>query len=110
MNIISTNKIARNDHLIILAEKETDWSKIEQPEENIDIIKSQLKKDVRQIVIPSPTRMVFTVILEKKELKYQNDESLRKAGNKILSVISKHKLTSVTVQNFSKIENASLHF
>jgi len=110
MNITSTNKIGRNDHLIILAEKETDWNNIEQPEENTDIIKSQIKKDVKQVVIPSPTRMVFAVILEKKELKHENDEALRKAGNKILSAINKHKLTSVTLQNFSSVENASVNF
>ncbi len=110
MKIISTNKISRGDHLILLAEKDTDWSKIEQPEENIDIIKSQVKKEVKQIVIPSPTRMIFVVVLDPKNEKYKRDDEIRKAGNKILSVISKHKLDAVSLKNFSSVVDASLSF
>src|ERR1700704_182249 len=95
MDITSTNKAGRNDHLIILVDKETDWKKLQQPEENIDIIRSQLKKDVKQIIIPSPTRMVFAAVLEEKPSKYQTDEAIRKAGNKILSAINQHKLAAI---------------
>lgn len=110
MDITSTKKVGRNDHLVILVDKETDWKKLEQPEENIDIIKSQLKKDVKQIIIPSPTRMVFAVVLEEKESKYQSDDAVRKAGNKILFTINQHKLQAVTIQNFASVSNASLLF
>src|SRR5258705_11048427 len=108
MNITLTNKIGRNDHLVFITEKDTDWSKIEQPEENIDIIKSQIKKDIRQIVIPSPTRMIFISVIDKKDNKYQTDELIRKAGNKMLGSINKHKITAVTIQNCSSVEDASL--
>ena len=80
MNFTITNKISRNDHLILIAEKDTDWSKIGQPEENVDLIKSQIKKDIRQIIVPSPTKMVFISVIEKKDQKYQTDELVRKAG------------------------------
>src|SRR5215471_5468981 len=110
MNITLTNKIARNDHLILIADKDTDWSKIEQPEENIDIIKSQIKKDIKQIVIPSPTRMVFISMIDKKENKFQTDELIRKAGNKIFGTLSKHKIAAVTIQNYSSVEDAPLNY
>ena len=110
MNLSIANKIGRNDHLILLVDKDTDWSKIGQPEENIDIIKSQVKKDIKQIVIPAPAKMIFISVLDKKDSRYQTDELIRKAGNKILGVVNKHKAQAVTIQNFSSAENASLLF
>jgi leucyl aminopeptidase len=110
MNLSIANKIGRNDHLILLVDKDTDWSKIGQPEENIDIIKSQVKKDIKQIVIPAPAKMIFISVLEMKDSRHQTDELIRKAGNKILGTVNKHKAQSVTIQNFSSAQNAALLF
>ncbi len=110
MKISLTQKNNQRDHLVILAEKETDWKLLEQPEENIDIIRSQIKKDINQIVIPSPSRMIFIVILEKKELKFQQDEGNRKEGFKTLSLLNKHKVSSVVIQNFSSSTDACILF
>jgi hypothetical protein len=71
--------MSRNDHLIILADKSTDWKNMERPEEDIDVIKSQLKKDIKQIIIPSATSILVVVITEKKDSKEQTDELLEKS-------------------------------
>jgi leucyl aminopeptidase len=110
MNLSIVTKLGRNDHLILLVDKDTEWSEIGQPEENIDIIRNQLKKDIKQIVIPSSTHMVFVSVLEKKEARDQTAELLRKAGHKILGSVNKHKAQAVTIQNYSGVEDASLQF
>lgn len=110
MQISQINKIGRNDHLVVLADKNTDWEKIERPEEEIDLIKSQIKKDIHQIVIPSPSRIIMVTILEKKSTPYQTSEAIRKAGNKILGIVNRHKINAITVQNFSSIVHASIPF
>lgn len=110
MKITLTQKYTQRDHLVILAEKETDWKLLEQPEENIDIIRSQIKKDINQIVIPSPSRMIIIVILEKKELKFQQDELNRKEGFKTLALLNKQKVSSVVIQNFSSSTDACIFF
>jgi len=110
MELTLSNKIGRNDHLILIADKDTDWTKIEQPEENIDIIKAQLKKDIKQIVLPSPTRMIFISVIEKKDDKYRTDENIRKAGAKILSSVNRQKIQAITLQNFSSVPDASLNY
>jgi len=110
MQISQTNKIGRNDHVIVLADTDTDWKKAERPEEDIDLIKSQLKKEIKQIVIPSPSRFFFVVIVDKKENDFLTNEAIRKAGNKILFVLHKHKIQSVIIRNFSSQEKASLPF
>ena len=84
MQISQITKMGRNDHLVILADKNTDWKKLERPEDDIDLIKSQLKKDIRQIVIAGPSQILSVVILEAKDTTVKTDEEIRKAGNKIL--------------------------
>ena len=110
MNISVVNKVGRNDSLVFLAEKDTDWKLLERPEEEVDLIKSQVKKEVKQIALPSPGRMAYVVILEKKDAPYKTDELIRKAGNKILSALNRQKITAVTVKNFSSVEKAALSF
>lgn len=110
MQISQINKSIRNEHLVILADKNTDWKKIERPEDDIDLITSQLKKDIKQIIIAAPSHITQVIILEKKEAGYQTDEAIRKAGNKILGTINKHKITSITIQNVSEIPRAALPF
>lgn len=117
MNITSTKKTGRNDHLIILADKQTDWTKIGLHEEYTDIIKNQLKKEVRQIIIPSTNRMVIVSILENTApektgvtQQYLADEAIRKAGYKVLGLINKYKIGAVTIRNFSSPGQATLCF
>ncbi|MCY7411316.1 MAG: leucyl aminopeptidase [Chitinophagales bacterium] len=110
MKITAAGKLSRNAHIIFLAEKNTDFKLLQLPEEDIDLIKSQLKKEVKQIVIPSPSKMLYVIILEMKDAAFQTDELNRKAGNKILASINHHKIDSVVVQNFSSIENATITF
>ena len=110
MQISQITKMGRNDHLVILADKNSDWKKLERPEDDIDLIKSQLKKDIRQIVIAGSSQILSVVILEEKDTAVKTDEEIRKAGNKILSVVNKHKLTSVVIRSISEIAGASLNF
>lgn len=110
MQISQITKMGRNDHLVILADKNSDWKKLERPEDDIDLIKSQLKKDIRQIVIAGPSQILSVVILETKDTTVKTDEEIRKAGNKILNVVNKHKLTSVVIRSISDITGATLNF
>lgn len=110
MQISQISKIGRNDHVIFLTDKTTDWKNLERPEDDIDLIKSQLKKDIKQIIIPSVSRITTVVNLDKKETEYQTNEEIRKAGNKVLSTLNKHKISAVTIQNFSSIANATWPF
>jgi leucyl aminopeptidase len=110
MQILHSHKAVRNNHLLILADKNTDWNGMARPEEEIDLIKSQIKKDIRQIVIPSSSYVTIVAIIERKEIQYNTDEGIRKAGYKILSLINSHKIGAITIINLSGIALASLHF
>lgn len=108
MQISLINKIGRNDPLVIIADKHTDWNKLDRPSSEIALIKNQVKKDIRQIILPTVQGMLMVVVIEQQKERWQTNELLRKAGNKILGTIHKHKLTSVTLSNHSKIPGATL--
>ncbi len=110
MLISLVKKIGKNDQLVIIADKNTDWSKIEIPGLAIDIIKSQLKKDIRQIILSSVDGITLISIVDQKETAVQTTEALRKAGHKLLAAIHKQKLLSVTILNASAIPAAVLPF
>ncbi|MBX7109735.1 MAG: leucyl aminopeptidase [Chitinophagales bacterium] len=110
MQISLINKTGKNDNLIFIADKNTDWNNINRSREIVDVIKSQLKKDISQIIIPTPAGIMMAVIAEKKDTLSRTTESLRKAGYKLLSTIHKHKLSEVTVINVSELQKASLPF
>lgn len=110
MLISLIKKIGKNDPLAIIADKNTDWTKIRLPGLDIALVKSQLKKDIRQIIIPSVAGINLISVVEQKETKVQTDEVLRKAGYKLLGAIHKHKLSSITIMNVSGMSSAVLPF
>ncbi|MBA3648758.1 MAG: leucyl aminopeptidase family protein [Chitinophagales bacterium] len=110
MKITLSRKVLQKDHSIILANKDSDLNAIGLPEEYIDIIKNQLKKDIKQIVIPSPAQIIYFVSVDESKEIYKTAESFRKAGNKALGIIHKHKLAGITIRNISSFKKAALFF
>ncbi|MBA2407419.1 MAG: leucyl aminopeptidase family protein [Chitinophagales bacterium] len=110
MQILQSQKAGRNNHLLILADKNTDWYCIARPEEDIDLIKSQIKKDIKQVIIPSASYITIVAVIETREIPYNTNEGIRKAGHKILSIINNHKIGAITIVNLSEIALAPLYF
>lgn len=110
MQISLINKVGRNNHLIFIADKNTDWKKVSYLEDDIDLIKSQLKKDIKQIIIPTASNVYMIIVAEEKSSPAQTAEALRKAGHKLLGTINKHKLSEVTIVTISEIRKAALPF
>lgn len=109
MQIILTNTPLKSDTLIILGNKKTDWKKLRLPKNDIELILSHQKKELKQIALHTKGN-VFISILDEKKNAYQTAEEIRKAGFVLLGLINKHKITTVTVQNESGIKDASLFF
>lgn len=110
MLISLIKKIGKNDHLAIIADKNTDWNKIKLTGIDSSLVRSQVKKDIRQIVLPSVSGITLISVIEQKETVAQTEEVLRKAGHKLLANILKNKLSSVTIMNLSGIPLAVLPF
>ena len=110
MLISLIKKIGKNDHLAIIADKNTDWNKIKLTGIDSSLVRSQVKKDIRQIVLPSVSGITLISVIEQKETVAQTEEVLRKAGHKLLANILKNKLSSVTLMNLSGIPLAVLPF
>ncbi|MBP9884580.1 MAG: leucyl aminopeptidase family protein [Chitinophagales bacterium] len=110
MLISLIKKIGKNDHLAIIADKNTDWNKIKLTGIDSSLVRSQVKKDIRQIVFPSVSGITLISVIEQKETVAQTEEVLRKAGHKLLANILKNKLSSVTLMNLSGIPLAVLPF
>ena len=110
MLISLIKKIGKNDHLAIIADKNTDWNKIKLTGIDSSLVRSQVKKDIRQIVFPSVSGITLISVIEQKEPVAQTEEVLRKAGHKLLANILKNKLSSVTLMNLSGIPLAVLPF
>jgi leucyl aminopeptidase len=110
MIISLIKKIGKNDHLAIIADKNTDWNKIKLTGIDSSLVRSQVKKDIRQIVLPSVSGITLISVIEPKETVAQTEEVLRKAGHKLLANIHKNKLSSVTLMNLSGIPLAVLPF
>jgi leucyl aminopeptidase len=110
MKLTLSGKISRNDHVILLIEKNTDLSKIGQPEEYLDIIKAQLKKEIKSIVIATAAKLLVVAVAEKKETPLLTSEYLRRAGFKTLASLHKNQIGAVTLVNFTAIAGASLFF
>lgn len=108
MQISLINRVEKNKTLVLIADKNTDWNKTDLSGDIVQLVKSQLKKDIGQIIIPMSYGLVMAVIAEKKESPSRTAESLRKSGYKLLSTLHKHKLSEVTILNISGISQAAL--
>lgn len=108
MQISLINRVEKNKTLVLIADKNTDWNKTDLSVDIVHLVKSQLKKDISQIIIPTSYGLVMAVIAEKKESPSRTAESLRKSGNKLLATLHKHKLSEVTILNISGISQAAL--
>jgi leucyl aminopeptidase len=110
MKISKSSKVSALVNRVYLIDKNTEPGTLSLSAEENDLLQLQLKKDFRQVVIPTKTKIIFVVRLEEKNDSNQTKESARQSGNKTLALVNQYKLDSVQIVNRSSMQKASLDF
>ncbi len=102
---------AKTDAIVVLATKKTDWKKIKAIHRNdIRIIESNLKSDIKNFILQGGTVPVVVSIAEDKKEINKINEAIRKAGNAVCGISNRYKLRTVCVINESGIAKAHFPF
>ncbi|OQX99034.1 MAG: hypothetical protein B6I24_03745 [Bacteroidetes bacterium 4572_128] len=95
-----------DNNLIIIADKNSDLSKFNFSEKELNFIKKSIKDKKKQITINHYDKFVFVNILEKskKKLEYKDKENARKSAFALWNTIQNYKLKEIEICD---IENRS---
>ncbi|MDW8394484.1 MAG: leucyl aminopeptidase [Chitinophagales bacterium] len=108
MKISIASRPLRSESLVYVVNDVQDVKKLSIPEDLKDIAIGQLKKDIREVVIPETGRLICIVSVDQKKEEYKTAESLRKSGHALLTALNRNKVASVFVENASSVEQAPL--
>ena len=98
MKIKKITKLVTNDNLVLLIQSDKELSAYPFSKEELIYIKKALKKDKKSVEINKLTYSVFVILLD-KENSYMTNEKARIEGSKIVDVLNKKSVKSVTLSS-----------
>ncbi len=116
MEITKAARIPKNDNVVYLAEKSADFKKLGFSDKENEYIKKRLKDDKRQVIFDRLAyfEIVCEIVLEDKKGRKKKDfaikESLRKAGDSLLSFIDDNNIKSLTVADLNGNQDYALAY
>jgi len=99
MLIYKTTQLAKNDNLILIGLKNSDYSAYLKSDEENKYLKKKIKEDKKQILINQYNRLVYINIIDNKILKDKDKlkETLRRDASKFSSGLNGHKIAEVKI-------------
>lgn len=99
MLIYKTSTLNKNDNLILIGIKKTDFSSYLKSDEEKRYLKEEIKDDKKQILINQYNRLIFINIVD-DDLKSNKDkllETLRRDASKYLTGLNNHNISEIKV-------------
>ena len=110
MKIEITKTIAENYDLVILADKNSDFSDINFSEKESKFVKKSIDDDKKIIKINQYNRLVFIIIIDKNKKNYKTKENARKSAFTTLKQLDDNKTKNLIIYNNIFENNITLAF
>jgi len=110
IKISCAKKYGINSNLSILISDLKQLPKDLLDKNEIAFIKKSFEQEIKSVEINKMSYWVFIQMIDPKKDQNSTSENARKSGDKLLEVINTHKLTSVSVLDYTKNELLALPF
>lgn len=112
MLIYKNTTLNKNDNLILIGLKKSDFSSFLKSDEEKKYLKEKIKDDKKQITINQYNRLIFINIVDDKLINNKNKllETLRRDASKYSSVLNNHNISEIKVLQLDGETNWLLAF
>ncbi|MBE9469573.1 MAG: leucyl aminopeptidase [Bacteroidetes bacterium] len=110
IKFIKNNKLPENKSIVFIIYKDTNISKYNFSEKELDYIKAQITSGEKHITINKYTHFVYLQLAENEKQDYKKNENLRKEASKLSKQLKANKIDNITIANLTDNEQLIISF